>query len=209
MSSFNVSQMIGGYIHHFGITVSDMNRSIKFYTEVLGGQIITTGTGFSGPEIHSSLLKHEIETGQLSTPNLNGEHQLDVVFIQFSNAVIELLRYHTPPPDDKTFPAIPNVTSSPAVPNAMHVCFHVRPEVNFEEFHSAIERESHALGFTQVKCNPIFKVVNPGADFDGWNLIYCKGPDGEQLEFVQTIRRAQEVFSNAGKSYQSSQPQYE
>lgn len=204
MSNFNVAQMIGGSIHHFGITVSNMNRSIQFYTEILGGKLITTGNGFSGAEIQLSLLQHEIETNQPSTPNLNGEYQLDVAFIQFSNVVIELLRYHSPSPEDLTFPATPVATSSPAVPNAMHVCFQVRPDVDFQEFHRSIERESHALGMTQVKCNPIFSVVNPGSDFDGWNLIYCKGPDGEQLEFVQVLRRAQEVFSEAEKSYQIS-----
>ena len=197
----SVAKMLGGAVHHFGITVSDMSRSIKFYTEVLGGRIITTGTGFAGPEIHSSLLQREVETSQPSTPNLNGEHELDVVFIQYANAVIELLRYHSPSPDNSTFPASPAVTSSPAVPNAMHVCFRVRSDVDFAEFHASIERESHALGMTQVKCNPIFRVVNPGADFDGWNLIYCKGPDGEQLEFVQVLRRADEVFTAAEKAY--------
>lgn len=202
MNRARVSQMIGGSVHHFGITVSDMERSLKFYVEVLGGKVITTGKDFSGPEIQTALLEHEIKTGQSSTPNLNGEHQLDVTFIQYSNAVIELLRYHTPLPEDRTFPATPLVTSSPAVPNSMHVCFQVDPDVDFAEFHRSLERESHALGLTEVKCNPIFSVVNPDSDFDGWNLIYCKGPDGEQLEFVQVLRRAQKVFSEAAKSYQ-------
>ena len=54
---------------------------------------------------------------------------------------------------------------------------------------------------TSVKCNPIFRVAGTGGDFDGWNLIYAKGCDGEQLEFVQVIDRAAQVFGDAARSY--------
>jgi hypothetical protein len=32
---------------------------------------------------------------------------------------------------------------------------------------------------------------------NGWALIYCKGPEGEQLEFVQALDPVKRVFSNA------------
>ena len=32
---------------------------------------------------------------------------------------------------------------------------------------------------------------------NGWALIYCKGPDGEQLEFVQALNPVKQVFANA------------
>ncbi|MCY1535587.1 hypothetical protein D9M68_709990 [compost metagenome] len=31
----------------------------------------------------------------------------------------------------------------------------------------------------------------------GWSLIYCKGPEGEQLEFVQVQGHAKQVFDGA------------
>jgi hypothetical protein len=32
---------------------------------------------------------------------------------------------------------------------------------------------------------------------NGWALIYCKGPEGEQLEFVQALDPVKQVFAAA------------
>ena len=32
---------------------------------------------------------------------------------------------------------------------------------------------------------------------DGWALIYCKGPEGEQLEFVQALGPVKRTFDDA------------
>ena len=32
---------------------------------------------------------------------------------------------------------------------------------------------------------------------NGWRLIYCKGPEGEQLEFVQALGPVKRVFDSA------------
>ena len=32
---------------------------------------------------------------------------------------------------------------------------------------------------------------------NGWALIYCKGPEGEQLEFVQALEPVKTVFKEA------------
>ena len=32
---------------------------------------------------------------------------------------------------------------------------------------------------------------------DGWALIYCKGPEGEQLEFVQALGPVKKTFEDA------------
>jgi hypothetical protein len=32
---------------------------------------------------------------------------------------------------------------------------------------------------------------------NGWRLIYCKGPEGEQLEFVQALGPVKRTFDNA------------
>ncbi len=42
-----------------------------------------------------------------------------------------------------------------------------------------------------------------GGDFDGWSLAYCKGPDGEQLEFNQVVRAAKADFDQALRTYLS------
>ena len=40
-----------------------------------------------------------------------------------------------------------------------------------------------------------------GNDFEGWSLFYCKGPNGEQLEFNQVTRKAKENFTRAEEEY--------
>jgi hypothetical protein len=35
------------------------------------------------------------------------------------------------------------------------------------------------------------------APSDGWELIYCKGPEGEQLEFVKALGPVKKRFSEA------------
>jgi hypothetical protein len=37
---------------------------------------------------------------------------------------------------------------------------------------------------------------------NGWRLIYCKGPEGEQLEFVQALGPVRRVFDGARKARQ-------
>jgi len=32
---------------------------------------------------------------------------------------------------------------------------------------------------------------------NGWRLIYCKGPEGEQLEFVQALGPVKRLFDDA------------
>ena len=35
---------------------------------------------------------------------------------------------------------------------------------------------------------------------NGWALIYCKGPDGEQLEFVQALDPVKKAFHDASEA---------
>ena len=131
MSEFSsyskTSEMLCG-MQHFGVTVSNMENSVRFYTEVLGGKLITSGIGFKGPAIHDSLLQRDELLGSPVIPDLKGcTHELDVHFIQFPNAVIELLRYRTP--DGTTVPG-KHMSTSPAIPNSMHICFHIKSDVN-------------------------------------------------------------------------------
>jgi hypothetical protein len=39
---------------------------------------------------------------------------------------------------------------------------------------------------------------------NGWSLIYCKGPEGEQLEFVQALGPVKQTFDNALQARQRS-----
>jgi catechol 2,3-dioxygenase-like lactoylglutathione lyase family enzyme len=226
-----ISEQLRG-IHHIGITVEDMGKALEFYTEILGGKIIISEFHLAGESMHNILFqKEEIDAFEkgiipkvIGVPNLrNGEHNLDVYFIQFDNIVIELLKYRdasVSPNGSVAFPA-KNPYSSPAFVNSMHVSFYLKDDVNINEFVRNLEAECQRRGMDQVRCNRIINVSSelerknanieynscqlsdPSfGDFEGWSLVYCKGPNGEQIEFNQVLRKAKVLFEKAQEEFQ-------
>jgi len=211
-------------VQHFGVTVQNMDRAFAFYTEVLGGTEIMRDGDFQGERIHNTLLTdQEIEARvrrvnprTMGIPDLRGGAQrLDVRFIQFDNVVIELLQYRDagqPAGGGASF-AEPLDHMSPAFARMMHICFHIRDEVDFNKFIADLEAESARRGMTQVRANRVITVtseperkaapteansngITEGRS-NGWRLIYCKGPEGEQLEFVQALGPVKRIFDDA------------
>ncbi len=211
-------------VQHFGLTVQNMERAYEFYTAVLGGTEVFRHGDFQGDAVQNTLLAdQEILANQLSVnpqtigvPDLRGGSQrLDVRFIQFDNVVIELLQYRDadqPMGGPNAF-AEPLEHMSPAFPRMMHICFHVRDDVEFNQFIADLEAESARRGMTQVRANRIIRVSTEEerkaaplsantnrvtvAPSDGWELIYCKGPEGEQLEFVKALGPVKKRFADA------------
>lgn len=211
-------------VQHFGITVQNMDRAYEFYTQVLGGTEIMRDGDFQGDVIHNTLLlAEELEAAErhvnprtLGIPDLRGGAQrLDVRFIQFDNVVIELLQYRdsSQPQGSGASFAPPHENTSPAFPKSMHVCFYIRDDVDFNQFVRDLEAEAAKRGMTNVKANriisspseqerqraPLNTLTNriTSGKSDGWTLIYAKGPEGEQLEFVQVRGQARKVFGEA------------
>ncbi|WP_395406083.1 VOC family protein [Pseudoduganella sp. UC29_106] len=209
---------------HFGITVQNMDRAYEFYTQVLGGTEIMRDGDFQGDVIHNTLLLvEELEAAErhvnprtLGIPDLRGGAQrLDVRFIQFDNVVIELLQYRdsSQPQGSGASFAPPHENTSPAFPKSMHVCFYIRDDVDFNQFVRDLEAEAAKRGMINVKANrivsspseqerqraPLNTLTNriTSGKSDGWTLIYAKGPEGEQLEFVQVRGQAKKVFGEA------------
>lgn len=211
-------------VQHFGLTVQNMERAYEFYTEVLGGTEVFRHGDFQGDAVQNTLLAdQEIVANELGVnprtigvPDLrSGAQRLDVRFIQFDNVVIELLQYrdaNQPMGGARAF-AEPVAHMSPAFPRMMHICFHVRDDVDFNRFIADLEAESARRGMTQVRANRIIRVNTEAerkaapentntnkvtvAPSDGWELIYCKGPEGEQLEFVKAIGPVKQRFAEA------------
>ena len=44
---------------------------------------------------------------------------------------------------------------SPAFPRMMHICFHIRDDVDFNKFIADLEAESARRGMTQVRANRV------------------------------------------------------
>lgn len=211
-------------VQHFGLTVQNMERAYAFYTEVLGGAEIMRDGDFHGERIHNTLLTDQvIEAGArhvnpsaMGVPDLRGGAQrLDVRFIQFDNFVLELLQYRDADQPQGGPHAFAEALDhmSPAFPRMMHICFHIRDDVDFNVFIRDLEAECGRRGMTQVRANRVVTVATEAerkaAPLDansngitegksnGWRLIYCKGPEGEQLEFVQALGPVKQVFDSA------------
>lgn len=211
-------------VQHFGVTVQNMDRAFAFYTEVLGGTEIMRDGDFHGEAIHNTLLtdqeivaaERQINPATIGVPDLaGGAQRLDVRFVQFDNVVIELLQYRDagqPQGRGQSF-AEPRDHMSPAFPRSMHICFHIRDDVDFDKFIADLEAESARRGMAQVKANRVITVRSEKArlaapmsantnkiregNSSGWSLIYCKGPEGEQLEFVQALGPVKKTFDGA------------
>ena len=107
---------------------------------------------------------------------------------------------------------------SPAFPRMMHICFHIRDDVDFNKFIADLEAESARRGMTQVRANRVITVTSEQERLaapleansngitegrsNGWRLIYCKGPEGEQLEFVQALGPVKRIFDSAREARQ-------
>ncbi|WP_032991467.1 VOC family protein [Rhizobium leguminosarum] len=216
-------------VQHFGLTVQNMERAYEFYTEVLGGTEVFRHGDFQGDAVQNTLLADQeilanelgVNPRTIGVPDLRGGTQrLDVRFIQFDNVVIELLQYRDadqPMGGPKAF-AEPVEHMSPAFPRMMHICFYVRDNVDFNQFIADLEAESARRGMTQVRANRIIRVSTEDerkasplsantnkvtvAPSDGWELIYCKGPEGEQLEFVKALGPVKKRFADALAAHQ-------
>jgi len=216
-------------IQHFGVTVQNMDRSFEFYTEVLGGTEVMRDGDFHGEKIHNTLLldqdilarERKVDARTIGVPDLKGGSQrLDVRFVQFDNVVIELLQYRDSeqPMGNGDSWAEPRDHMSPAYPRSLHICFYIRDDVDFNKFVHDLEAECARRGMTQVRANrtitvkteqerqsaPIDSNTNKitSGKSNGWALIYCKGPDGEQLEFVQALNPVKQVFADALTEHQ-------
>ena len=215
-------------VQHFGLTVQRMDRAFEFYTEVLGGTEIMRDGDFQGERIHNTLLTdqeieahvRQVNPRTMGVPDLRGGAQrLDVRFIQFDNVVLELLQYRDagqPPGSGAAF-AEPLDHMSPAFPRMMHICFHIRDDVDFNKFIADLEAQAARRGMTQVRANRVITVtteqerlaapvaVNSNGitegKSNGWRLIYCKGPEGEQLEFVQALGPVKETFAKGFEAH--------
>jgi catechol 2,3-dioxygenase-like lactoylglutathione lyase family enzyme len=218
-------------VQHFGVTVQNMDRAFEFYTQVLGGTEVMRDGDFHGQSIHNTLLtdqeilarERRVDPRTIGVPNLiAGEQRLDVRFIQFDNVVIELLQYRdaTQPLGSGDSWAEPRDHMSPAFPRSMHICFYIRDDVDFDQFIHDLEAECARRGMTQVRANRVVTVktekervaapmsantnkITEGKS-NGWSLIYCKGPEGEQLEFVQALGPVKQTFSDAFEARQRS-----
>jgi len=156
---------------------------------------------------------------------------LDVCFISFGNTNIELLHFRDARLDYRAPNTFPKLPTSVGYGNAGHISFHVKDDVDLNVFARDLEDECRNRGIKNVVCNRVVHVRSheerlklplkyaankfwnepeyfiegySDADFgvfQGWSLFYCKGPNGEQLEFNQVTRHIKTSFDQAREQY--------
>ena len=142
-------------LHHAGITVSDLERSLEFYTGVLGLEVaIGPSPVFDDPALGPAV-------------GVPGAALRCVCLAVGGDTLLELLQYERP--------ASP--VRAPLPQNALgaqHVAFHV-DDVR------ARKRELEARGVTFLSD---VNVVDDGV-LAGWRWVYFTDPDGNALELVE------------------------
>jgi hypothetical protein len=89
----------------------------------------------------------------------------------------------------------------------------MQDDTDVDQFIRDLEAEAARRGMTNVRANRTKTFVSDAerlnAPLDsntnkikqgksnGWSLMYCKGPEGEQLEFVQVLGPVKETFDGS------------
>jgi catechol 2,3-dioxygenase-like lactoylglutathione lyase family enzyme len=143
-------------IDHVGITVSDVDRALGFYRDLLGLRVIAAST------------VAEAEVAELL--GLDSPVQLRIADLDSGDGrIIELLEYVQPRGRRIAFESSDVATA--------HIAFTV------DDLAAVRERLLDA-GATIVSRRPI-TISEPGGSFDGAICLYVRDPDGVILELVQ------------------------
>jgi len=158
-------------VHHVGLVVTDLDRSIRFYHDVLGLPFANEPTDwFDGPDLARGVGVPGARLRQVSL--WVGEH-----------SAMELIQYANRP-----------ATSTAPVPNnhlgAAHVCFRV-PDVR------SAKAELEARG---VRFYSDVNVVDSGP-LAGWRWVYFSDPDGLALELVEIAYYLRDEREAASAAY--------
>jgi catechol 2,3-dioxygenase-like lactoylglutathione lyase family enzyme len=142
-------------IHHIGLVVRDLDRSLWFYHDTLGLPFASEPTGwFDGPELERGV---GVPGARLRLASLHAGAQ----------SVVELLEYANRP-----------ATSTAPAPNnhlgAAHLCFRV---ADLQVAKADLEARGVAF-YSKVN------VVDDGP-LAGWRWCYFSDPDGLALELVE------------------------
>jgi catechol 2,3-dioxygenase-like lactoylglutathione lyase family enzyme len=163
-------------VHHVGLVVSNLDRSIYFYHDILGLPFANEPTEwFSGPELERGV-------------GVPGARLRQTSLWVGENSTMELIEYANRPADNTDH--IPNHHLG-----AAHVCFKV-------EDIRAKKAELEAKG---VEFYSEVNVVDEGP-LAGWRWCYFSDPDGLALELVEIAYYLKDEREAAISRYLQTRP---
>ncbi|HWF41331.1 MAG TPA: VOC family protein [Acidothermaceae bacterium] len=163
-------------VHHVGLVVTDLDRSIYFYHDLLGLEFANEPTPwFAGPELEKGV-------------GVPGATLRQVSLWVGPNSTMELIEYGNRPPTS-TAPVANNCLG------AAHVCFKV-------EDVRATKAELESRGVTFYSD---VNVVDSGP-LAGWRWVYFSDPDGLALELVEVAYYLKDERDAASAAYLESRP---
>jgi glyoxylase I family protein len=142
-------------IDHVGVTVADVDRSLRFYRDTLGLRVINDSV-LTSPEVAALLGLESVELRSVDLDSGDGR-------------VLELLHYTRPPGSKVDYESRDAGTG--------HIALTVD---NLEAVRSRVE-----AGGGKVISSAELHVTDPGGAFDGAICLYLRDPDGMILELVQ------------------------
>jgi len=166
-------------LHHTGIIVKNLDRSIYFYHDILGLQFSNEPSPwFEGDELASAV-------------GVPGARLRQVCLLASEDSILELLEYSNRPEGNDT-PIQQNYLG------AMHVALQV------EDIY-AKKAELEAKGVTFLSD---VNIVDEGV-LNGWRWVYFNDPDGIPLELVQIAHYREEERRTNIATYLATRPALE
>lgn len=163
-------------VHHVGLVVRDLDRSIYFYHDLLGLPFANEPTPwFSGPELEKGV-------------GVPGATLRQVSLWVGPNSTIEMIEYGDRADDDSG--PIPNNSLG-----AAHVCFLV----------DDIRAKKAELEGKGVEFYSDVNVVDEGP-LAGWRWCYFSDPDGLALELVEVAYYLEDERKAASEEYLRTRP---
>jgi catechol 2,3-dioxygenase-like lactoylglutathione lyase family enzyme len=163
-------------VHHVGLVVKDLDRSIYFYHDILGLPFANEVTPwFEGPQLEKGV-------------GVPGARLRQTSLFVGGHSTMELIEYGNRPADNTTH--IPNNYLG-----AAHVCFKVE---NIEAKKADLESKG-VVFYTDVN------VVDEGP-LAGWRWCYFSDPDGLALELVEIAYYLKEEREQAIADYLATRP---